>query len=79
MHEECLGTFNTGKEVQQKLRMMGFSDQLMPIPAYIKCKKCGADIVMDTFEYKCPVCGAIHVVTPCHAFDSDNIQVVEEK
>lgn len=78
MHDGCLGKFNSGKEVVQKLRMMGFSDQLMPIPAHFKCKKCQKEIVMDTFEYRCPHCGAVYAVTPCHAFDIENIQMVEE-
>jgi hypothetical protein len=28
---------------------------------------------MDTFEYKCPKCGMVYGVTPCHAFDVNNI------
>lgn len=73
MHDGCSGKFNNGKEVVAKLRMMGFNDQYMPVPATIKCVECGEIITMETFEYKCPHCGMVYAVTPCHAFDSENI------
>jgi len=73
MHEGCSGTFNDGLQVLQKLRMMGFNTQPMPVPAYLKCRECDEDIVMVTFEFECPHCKMIHVVTPCHAFEAKNI------
>jgi Zn finger protein HypA/HybF involved in hydrogenase expression len=73
MHEGCSGTFKNGKEVVDKIRMMGFSNQYMPVPLYIKCVECEKDLEMDTFEYKCPHCGMVYGVTPCHAFDPDNV------
>ena len=33
MHDGCSGSFNDGIEVVEKLRMMGFSSQPMPVPA----------------------------------------------
>lgn len=73
MHDGCSGKFENGKQVVEKLRMMGFSEQLMPIPTEIQCIDCGDTITMDTFEYKCPNCGMTYAVTPCHAFDAANI------
>ena len=35
MHDGCSGKFENGKQVVEKLRMMGFNEQLMPIPAHI--------------------------------------------
>jgi len=73
MHEGCSGKVGDGKEVVNKLRMMGFSEGLMPVPAEFDCE-CGEEIIMETFEYKCPKCGMIYGVTPCHAFDVENIK-----
>ena len=72
MHDGCSGSFENGKQVINKLRMMGFSQGAMPIPAEFTCE-CGENIVMDTFEFKCPECGMVYGVTPCHAFDVENI------
>lgn len=73
MHDGCSGKFENGKQVVAKLRMMGFNEQLMPVPAHLTCENCNNEIVMDTFEYKCPHCNTIYAVTPCHAFDISNI------
>ena len=73
MHDGCSGSFENGIQVLQKVRMMGFSMQPMPVAAYFKCKECGEDIVMTTHEFECPHCQTIHAVTPCHAFDAENI------
>lgn len=72
-HEGCSGSFSTGKEVLEKVRMMGFSEQFMPVPFYIECSKCNKEFEMLTFESKCPNCLEIYAVTPCHAFDPSNI------
>jgi predicted RNA-binding Zn-ribbon protein involved in translation (DUF1610 family) len=73
VHEGCLGSFKSGKEVVEKVRAMGFSLQFMPMPLMIKCVECNEELEMDTFEYKCPHCGMVYGVTPCHAFDPDNV------
>ena len=72
MHDGCSGNFSNGKQVVAKLRMMGFERQAMPVPANINCE-CGNTISMTTFEFKCPHCGMVYIVTPCHAFDPNNI------
>lgn len=74
MHEGCAGNFNNGKEVVNKLRMMGFSSHNMPMAFEIKCSDCGNIFTMTTFETKCPECGMVFGVTPCHAFDPENVQ-----
>lgn len=73
MHEGCSGSFNDGKEVVDKVRAMGFSEQYMPVPLYIKCKECGETFEMSTFEDICPSCNMVYGVTPCHAFDPENV------
>lgn len=71
-HEGCSGSFDNGKEVVDKVRMMGFSSQPMVMPLEIKCT-CGETFDMETFEDKCPCCGMVYGVTPCHAFDRSNV------
>ena len=73
MHEGCSGRFENGKQVVDKVRMMGFANQPMPMPFNIDCTECGKEFEMNTFEDKCPHCGMVYGVTPCHAFDPDNV------
>ena len=73
MHEGCSGSFETGRQIVDKIRMMGFSTQFLPVPLNIACGQCGANFEMETFEASCPSCNAVHGVTPCHAFDPDNV------
>jgi phage FluMu protein Com len=69
MHDGCSGSFTDGKQVVDKVRMMGFSNQFMPMAMTVKCAVCDKDFEMETFEAQCPECKAVHAVTPCHAFD----------
>lgn len=73
MHDGCSGKFENGMQVLQKVRMMGFSTGYLPMPMTISCSDCGKDVEMVTFESVCPHCGMVYAVTPCHAFDPDNI------
>ena len=73
MHEGCSGSFENGKQVLDKVRMMGFAEQFLPMPLEMDCKECGKPMTMETFEFACPDCGMIHSVTPCHAFDPVNV------
>lgn len=69
MHEGCSGTFENGKQVVDKIRMMGFANMPMVMPLHIKCEECGEEFVMKTHEGKCPKCNMVYGVTPCHAYD----------
>lgn len=72
MHDGCSGSFENGKQVVDKLRMMGFSGESMPVPMMIECE-CGESFVMKTFEAKCE-CGMVFGVTPCHASSAENVK-----
>ena len=72
-HEGCSGSFENGKQVADKVRQMGFDKQFMPVPLIKKCSQCGEKFEMIHYEEKCPKCNMVYAVTPCHAFDSDNI------
>lgn len=73
MHEGCSGHFEDGKAVVKKLRMMGFSQMPMPMPIELVCS-CGKEFMMETFETKCPACGMVYGVTPCHAHDPQSVK-----
>ncbi len=73
MHEGCTGKYENGLQVIQKLRMMGYNSQTMPMPAVFDCKDCNETITMTTFEFKCPHCEMVYGVTPCHASDVNSI------
>lgn len=73
MHDGCSGSFEDGKQVVDKVRMMGFNVQPMPVAAVFNCHNCDELITMVTMEYKCPHCGMVYGVTPCHAFDIENV------
>ncbi|MCY1150938.1 MAG: hypothetical protein OWP43_00780 [Sphaerochaetaceae bacterium] len=72
MHEGCSGSFENGKEVLYKVRMMGYSNAFLPMPLPIECE-CGNKFHMETFEDHCDKCQMIYAVTPCHAFDPANV------
>jgi hypothetical protein len=74
MHDGCHGKFENGAQVVNKLRMMGFSGYTMPEPAKINCVGCATEFTMETLEDKCPGCGMVYGVTPCHATDVASIQ-----
>ncbi len=73
MHDGCMGSFSNGKQVVDKVRMMGFSDGALPIPMEVACQ-CGETFSMEFFEDKCPNCDMVYGVTPCHSHDPSAIQ-----
>jgi len=74
MHDGCAGSFENGKQVVDKVRQMGFAPQPMPMPMEIKCVECEETFEMVNFEDRCPKCGMVYGVTPCHAFDPENVK-----
>ncbi len=74
MHDGCSGSFENGQQVVDKVRMMGFAEQFMPVPLQVTCGSCGKEFEMETFEAKCTHCGSVHGVTPCHAFDAAHVE-----
>ncbi len=74
MHDGCSGSFENESQVVDKVRQMGFDSQQLPMPLSIDCVECGETFEMVTFEDKCPKCGMVYGVTPCHAFDAANVK-----
>jgi len=74
MHEGCTGSFGSGQEVVDKIRMMGFNTRPMPMPVIINCVECKEDFEMTHLETKCPHCSMVYGVTPCSTEDPERIQ-----
>ncbi|QOX78183.1 hypothetical protein FY034_04270 [Trichlorobacter lovleyi] len=74
MHQGCDGSFGGGAGVVDKLRMMGYSGMAMPVETRLVCEGCGTAFQMKTMEDRCPQCGMVYGVTPCHASDPRSIQ-----
>ena len=73
MHQGCSGSFQDGKQVIEKIRMMGFANMPIANPLEIICVECGQRFQMEYHESKCPNCNMIYGVTPCHASHADNV------
>ncbi len=73
MHDGCNGRFDNGAMTVDKLRHMGFSSDPMPEATEITCTHCGEIFTMKTMEDRCPDCGTVYGVTPCHASDPASI------
>lgn len=73
MSEGCEGSLGQGREVIDLIRNKGFSDKPIDQPLEVQCE-CGEKFLMDTFESKCPTCGMVFGVTPCHAESVDNVR-----
>lgn len=73
MHEGCTGSFENGKMVVDKVRMMGFTEMVMPSTTMLKCVECGDQFEMTHLESKCPNCGMVYGVTPCSTADPTKI------
>ena len=74
MHDGCTGPSTDGQMVVNKVRMMGFHQQPMPMPLEITCTECAHVFHMVNFESTCPECGMVYGVTPCSAHDATNVK-----
>ncbi len=71
MHEGCSGSFADGKQIADKVRGMGFDTNSLPAPLEINCNHCNGSFQMTTMLSKCPSCGMVYAVTPCHAYSAE--------
>ncbi len=74
MHDGCAGPSTDGKMMVNKVRMMGFAKQPMPMPLEIDCSNCDNTFSMMTFESACPECRMVYGVTPCSATDPSKVK-----
>nr|MEE4269309.1 hypothetical protein [Candidatus Krumholzibacteria bacterium] len=74
MHDGCTGPTGDGQMVVNKVRLMGFHRQPLPLTLEIPCRNCGKTFAMTHFETACPECDMVHGVTPCSAGNPDAVK-----
>jgi len=74
MHDGCTSTFESGKEIVDKIRMMGFNDSPLTAVLDINCSKCDNVFQMEKMEAMCPSCGMVYGVTPCHSYSAEFVK-----
>lgn len=71
MHNGCSGAYESGKEIVDKIRMMGFNATPLASALEIDCSNCDNHFQMEIMESQCPSCGMVYGVTPCHSHSSE--------
>ena len=67
MHGTCSGSFESGKQIVDKIRMMGFNSNPVEVAFEMNCSNCEGVFQMEHMESACPSCGMVYGVTPCHS------------
>ena len=73
MHAGCAGQFQNGKQIADKVRMMGYDSMRLPQPLELQCVHCRQDFAMETMVTECPRCRMVYAVTPCHAHSAAHV------
>jgi len=74
MHDGCSSAFKTGKQIIDKIRMMGFNKNPLGAPLEIVCTHCDTLFQMEFMESKCPSCDMVYGVTPCHSNSAEFVK-----
>ena len=74
MHDGCSGHHGSGKEIVDKIRMMGFNTAPLAAPLQLTCRECCNMFNMTFMETQCPSCGMVYGVTPCSAHDPNAVK-----
>lgn len=74
MHDGCTAAFTNGKQVVDKIRMMGFNTSPLPAPLKIECTNCDQSFTMELMEASCPSCEMVYGVTPCHSHSREAVK-----
>ena len=64
MHDGCGGCFDNGKQVADKVRVMGFDRSPVPSALDIVCSHGKGTFKMETMVSACPACNMVYAVTP---------------
>jgi len=67
MHNGCSGDHESGKQIVDKIRMMGFNSSPLEAALEITCTNCDTIFQMEHMESSCSSCGMVYGVTPCHS------------
>lgn len=74
MHDGCSGAFESGKQIVDKIRAMGFHKNPVAEALDINCSNCNSVFRMAYMESKCPSCGMVYGVTPCHSHSAEFVK-----
>ena len=74
MHDGCSASFQSGKDIVDKIRIMGFNQSPLGMPLDIECTHCGKNFKMEKMESACPSCNMVYGVTPCHSQSADFVK-----
>ncbi len=74
MHDGCSGEHESGKQIVDKIRMMGFNNNPLPAFLEIKCTHCDMTFTMEFMESQCPSCAMVYGVTPCHSHSAEFVK-----
>ncbi len=73
MHDGCSDNLESGKQIVEKIRMMGFNNKL-PVAFEIRCSNCDNLFLMEMMETMCYSCGMVYGVTPCHSHSAQFVK-----
>ena len=74
MHDDCSQTFQSGKQIVDKIRTMGFNVSPLGKKLEIKCTNCDTEFQMAYMESQCPSCKMVYGVTPCHSHSAQFVK-----
>ena len=79
MHDGCSGTFESGKQIINKIKNMGFNTNFLGTPLEIYCSNCDTVFQMETMEAQCPPSNMVYGVTPCHSHSAQFVKAAGVK
>jgi hypothetical protein len=74
MHDGCSGSSQSGKEIADKVRLMGYDKVPIVMPLKLDCTNCTSSFIMDTMVAQCPHCNMVYAVTPCHSHSAESVR-----
>jgi len=79
MHDGCSGAYESGKQIVDKIRMMGFNKSPLAVSLEIDCTNCDTVFQMEHMESQCPSCDMVYGVTPCHSHTAEFVKAAGVK
>ena len=74
MGDACSDAFQSGKQIVDKIRAMGFNANPLGAELNIKCTNCDTEFEMAHMESQCPTCKMVYGVTPCHSHSAQFVK-----
>ena len=74
MYNACSDPNQSGRQIVDKIRMMGFNSTPVAAPFNLTCTNCSTEFTMEYMETQCPSCRMVYGVTPCQAHDKNSVK-----